>query len=122
MQKKKPSGGRRRAHRKKRKYEHGGFPAETLLGERKWKIARGRGGSLKVKILSGKQVCVADVKKGKTQKTEILRVVKNPVSVDYDRRRVITKGTIVETPMGSAKVTSRPGQHGTLNAVLISEA
>ena len=121
MHKKKSSGGRRRTHRKKRRYEHGGFPAETSLGERKWKSVRGRGGSLRVKILSEKRICVADIKKGKTQKTEILRVVRNPVSVDYDRRRVITRGAIVETPIGLAKVTSRPGQHGTLSAILTSE-
>lgn len=121
MHKKKPSGGRKRAYRKKRKYEQGTFPAETTLGERKRKVARGRGGKLKIKILSEKQVCVTDSKTGKTEKTEIMRVVKNPANIDYDRRGVITKGVIVETPLGLARITSRPGQHGMLNAVLTGE-
>jgi small subunit ribosomal protein S8e len=119
--KQKPSGGRRKAHRKKRKFEQGTFPAETLTGELKRKVVRGRGGNLKLKILREKQVCVADRKTGKTEKTEIVRVVKNPANIDYDRRGVITKGAVVETPLGQARVTSRPGQHGILNAVLISE-
>jgi len=121
MHKSKASGGRGRAYRKKRKYEQGTFAAETLMGERKAKVARGRGGNLKLKILSEKQVCVTDPKTGKTEKTEIVRVVKNPANIDYDRRGVITKGALIETPLGQARVTSRPGQHGVLNAVLTGE-
>jgi small subunit ribosomal protein S8e len=120
MHKQKPSGGRRHAHRKKRKFEQGTFAVETIMGEQKRKFVRGRGGNIKIKILSEKQVCVTDPKTGKTEKTEIVRVVKNPTNIDYNRRGVITKGAVVETPLGQAKVTSRPGQHGVLNAVLIS--
>ena len=46
-------------------------------------------------------------------------MVKNPTNVDYDRRGVITKGTIIETPLGTARVTSRPGQDGIVNAILV---
>lgn len=119
--KKKLSGGRKRAYRKKRQCEKGTFPAETLVGKERRKVTRGRGGNLKAKMLGGKQVCVTDVKAGKTEKTEVVRVVKNPANVDYNRRGVITKGAIIETPLGHARVTSRPGQHGVLNAILISE-
>ncbi|HDJ25717.1 MAG TPA: 30S ribosomal protein S8e, partial [Candidatus Bathyarchaeota archaeon] len=58
---------------------------------------------------------------GETKTVDILRVVKNPANVDYDRRGVITKGTIIETPIGRAVVTSRPGQDGVVNAVLLKE-
>ena len=119
LKKREPSGGRRIVHRKKRKFEQGTFPVETAMGERKRKFVRGRGGTIKLKILSEKQVCVTDLKTGKTQKTEIVRVVRNPANIDYNRRGVITKGAVVETPLGQAKITSRPGQHGVLNAVLI---
>jgi small subunit ribosomal protein S8e len=118
--KQKPSGGRRHAYRKKRKFEQGTFPTETIMGEQKRKVVRGRGGKLKIKVLSEKQVCVTDPKTGKTEKTEIVRVVKNPVNIDYNRRGVITKGAVIETHLGQARVTSRPGQHGMLNAVLIT--
>jgi small subunit ribosomal protein S8e len=120
MHKKKPSGGRRHVYRKKRKFEQGTFPAETMMGEQKRKVVRGRGGNLKIKVLSEKQVCVTDPKTGRTEKTEVVRVVKNPANIDYDRRGVITKGALVQTPLGQARITSRPGQHGILNAVLIS--
>jgi small subunit ribosomal protein S8e len=91
------------------------------MGESRRKFSRGRGGNLKLKVLSEKQVCVTDPKTGKTEKTEVLRVVKNPANIDYDRRGVITKGALIETSLGQARITSRPGQHGVLNAVLVSE-
>ncbi len=120
LHKKKPSGGRRRAYRKKRKFEQGSFPSETAMGELKAKITRGRGGNLKRKILADKFACVTDPKSGKTEKVEVTRVVKNPANIDYNRRGVITKGAMIETSLGLARVTSRPGQNGVLNAILIS--
>ena len=119
--KKKPSGGRKRGYRKKRKFEQGLFPAETILGETKRKVVRKKGGNLKVKVLRDKYACVTDPESGKTEKVEVKRVIRNPANVDYDRRGVITKGAIIETPKGLARVTSRPGQTGVINAVLTSE-
>lgn len=121
LKKRKPSGGRKRSCRRKRKFEKGSFPAETMLGEPKRKVERERGGNTGIKILSDKYVCVTDPKSGKTEKAEIVRVIKNPANVDYDRRGVITKGAIIETPKGLARITSRPGQNGTINAVLTGE-
>ena len=121
LHKRKPTGGKRKPYRGKRKFEQGSFPTETVLGEPKRKVERRRGGNLKVRVLSEKYACVTDIKTGKTQKAEIIRVVKNPANVDYDRRGVITKGTIIETSLGLAQVTSRPGQNGVINAVLIGE-
>ena len=69
--------------------------------------------------MKDKYACVTDPKSGKTEKTEILRVVKNKANVDYDRRGVITKGAEIETNLGLARVTSRPGGDGVINAVLI---
>lgn len=120
LHKKKQSGGRKVVYRKKRKFEKGTFPAQTRLGELKRKTERGRGSSLKFKVLSDKFACVTDTKTGKTEKVEISRVVRNPANIDYNRRGVITKGAVIETSVGLARVTSRPGQHGILNAILIS--
>jgi small subunit ribosomal protein S8e len=121
LHKKKPSGGRKRAYRVKRKFEQGSFPVETTVGETKKKTSRGRGGNQKIKILSEKYACITDPKSRKTQKVEITRVAKNPTNIDYDRRGVITKGAVIETSLGLARVTSRPGQDGVINAVLIKE-
>ena len=121
LHKKKPSGGRKRAYRGKRRFERGSFSAETSLGEPKRKFVRGRGRNSKVKILKDKYACVTNPKNGKTEKVEIIRVVKNPANIDYNRRGVITKGAIIETRRGLARVTSRPGQNGVINAVLVRE-
>lgn len=121
LRKRKPSGGRKRSCRTKRKFEKGSFPAETTLGEPKRRVERGRGGNTKTKILSDKYGCVTDPKSGKTEKVAIVRVVRNPANVDYDRRGVITRGAIIETPKGLARVTSRPGQNGIINAILTGE-
>lgn len=119
--KKKLSGGRKVIHRKKRRFERGSFPAETAMGERKLKVVRRRGGNLKIRAYSEKHASVSNPATGKTEKLEILRVVRNPANVDYNRRGVITKGTIIETEQGSARVTSRPGQQGLINAITVSK-
>lgn len=118
LRKRKLTGGKKRAYRTKKKYEQGGYAAETTLGEPKRKSTRGLGGNSKVKVLSDKFASVTDPKTGKTQKTEITRVVRNGANVDYNRRGVITKGAEIETELGLAKVTSRPGVDGIINAVL----
>ena len=118
LKKRKRTGGRKRAYRVKRNFEKGSFPAETTLGERRKRSIRGYGGKKKIKILSDNYVCVTDPKTGKTEKTEILRVVSNAANVDYDRRGVITKGAELETSLGIARVTSRPGTDGVINAIL----
>jgi small subunit ribosomal protein S8e len=76
---------------------------------------------MKLSALATKYANVTDPATGKTEKTEIRGVVKNPANVDYQRRGVITKGAVVETPLGQARVTSRPGQHGVVNAILIQK-
>jgi small subunit ribosomal protein S8e len=121
LRKRKRSGGKIRAYRTKRKFEKGSFPAEPVLGEPKRKTVRGRGGNPKFKVMSDKQACITDQKSGKTQKVDIVRVVKSPANIDFDRRGVITKGSLIETSLGVARVTSRPGQHGIINAVLVNE-
>lgn len=117
--KNKLTGGRKKAYRKKRKFERGAFPAETILGERRMKKSRRQGGNVKIRALSERQANTSNPTTGKTENTEIIRVVNNPASIDYDRRGVITKGTIIETKLGLARVVSRPGQHGLINAVLL---
>jgi small subunit ribosomal protein S8e len=106
-------------YRVKRKFEKGSFPAETTLGKLKKKTRRSRGGGMKTRLLGATHANISNPSTGKTQKVEILRVIRNPANVDYDRRGVITKGTVIETPMGTARVTCRPGQKGAVNAVLV---
>jgi len=121
LHKRKLTGGRKRAYRVKRKFEEGSYPAETTLGEPRSRQPRGAGGMIKTKALSSKFVSVTDPKTHKTQQTEILRVLRNPANVDYNRRGVITKGAEIETKLGTARVTSRPGKVGIVNGILIGK-
>jgi small subunit ribosomal protein S8e len=116
---KKKTGGLIRLARKKRKFELGNLPVLTKVDEPKRRVVRTKGGGLKVKLVSETFVNVS--MKGKTKKTKILEVVKNPSNVHFAKRGIITKGTIVKTELGLVKITSRPGQNGVLNGVLIEK-
>jgi len=122
MDKHKKSGGKKRAYRGKRGFEMGSDPARTVLGEPKVVMKRGRGSNPKFRVLHAKFANVTDVVSGKSQKLEIKGVSKNPSNIDYERRGVITKGAIIETELGKARITSRPGQDGIVNAVLVERA
>jgi small subunit ribosomal protein S8e len=121
LRKRKLTGGKKRVYRTKKKYEAGGYPAETILGEPRRKVSSGIGGNSKIKVLADKFASVTDPSTGQTQKSEIVRVVRNGANVDYNRRGVITKGAEIETALGLAKVTSRPGNDGIIAAVLIGK-
>ena len=58
---------------------------------------------------------------GDITKTEIKSVIDNPANINYIRRNIINKGAIIETGIGKARISSRPGQTGVVNAVLIKE-
>ena len=98
--------------RKKRLNELGRNPALTLIGAARSKIKRGLGGNTKVQLLSEETVNVTQ--KGKTTKLKILSVEKNPANINFTRRNIITKGCIVKTEKGDVRITSRPGQTGSL--------
>ena len=106
--------------RKKKKFQMGRLPTETELGERVVRVVNGRGNTSKHRLAREQYVNVSD-EKGTTQYLKILKVLENPSSVDYNRRGVITKGCIVKTEHGNARVTSKPGAHGVISAVFIKE-
>ena len=119
---KKPTGGRKVMARLKRKYELGRPPTETQLGlvERR-KIIRVRGGNIKIRLKKAAYINVAIPGENKAKKLRILEVVETPSNPQLARRNYITKGTIVRTEIGLVRVTSRPGQDGVLNGVLIKK-
>ncbi len=117
--KRKTTGGRYRSSEKKRMANVGAIPTLTKVGERKAKVKREKGGSLKHTLLTINKVNITDPKTKKTKMTEIITVIESPANRHFIRRNIITKGTILETKLGKARVTSRPGQVGTLNAILI---
>ncbi len=116
--KRKSTGARFIHFRKKKKRELGRPSAETLVGETRKKNIRTRGGNRKYRLLRANKAVISN-KEGKSTLVEIVAVKDNPANKDFARRKIITKGAIIETPMGDARVTGRPGQTGTVEAVLL---
>ncbi len=116
---KKSSGGRIWASRKKRKREIGSEFVETELGPTKRIERRASGGEIKISSLSADVANVMDLRTGQAKKSKILTVLENLADPHFVRRNVLTKGAIIETELGRARVTSRPGQSGCIDAVLL---
>ena len=113
------TGGRIIQARSKRRFQLGGDDANTHIGETIKKTERTYGGAEKVRLLRDSMAIVTDPKTKKAKKVKIETVSGNPANIHYVRRNIITKGAIIKTELGSARVTNRPGQEGSINAVLI---
>ena len=118
---KKVTGGTIHQHRKKRRFQRVSMPLLTKLEKEKKRIDRRRGGLIKVRLPSAEFANVLDVKTNKSKKVKILHVLRNDANPQYVRRGIITKGTIIKTELGDAKVVSRPSQDGLINATIIPE-
>ncbi len=111
------TGGRRHVLRSRRKYEIDRFPNEALIGDQITITRKVRGKNTKVAIKTIDSVNLA--LDSKIKRVKIIRVLENATNNDYQRRGVISKGAILETEEGKCRVVSRPGQHGTVNAILV---
>ena|SRR3989338_4719647 len=118
--KKKTTGGFIKKHGKKNRYERGRDFLPARVAETKIKAKRTLGGGEKRIALSAN---IANISvNGKFQKSKILSVVENAADSQFVRRNIITKGAVIQTELGKARVTSRPGQTGAINAVLVETA
>ena len=113
----KRTGGRRRNFRNKRKHELGRESTETQVGEDKRKTVDTRGNTRKVRAMDVETATVAT--DDGAVAAEIENVAENPSNPNYARRNIITKGAILDTSEGRVRVTSRPGQDGQVNGVLV---
>ncbi len=117
--KRKPSGSRYKTKQTKRLHAAGGLPSLPRIGETSRKVVRAKGSNQKQKLLNSDIVNLLDKKTKKFEKVAIKSVADCPANKNYVRRNIMTKGTVIETEKGKAVITSRPGQTGTMNAVLI---
>lgn len=115
------TGRRIRYHRGKRKFEIGREQNLTTIGSNSFKKVRTRSDNQKIRAKTINEAYVVDPKTNKITKTEIVSVSENKANIHYVRRNIVNKGAIIETKIGKAKVTSRPGQTGTVSAVLVSK-
>jgi small subunit ribosomal protein S8e len=121
----KKSGGKLKAHRKKKSYEVAGQARIVKLStsdNEKRKNQPTLGGNIKTVMLSGKSVNITSSKNSenkKTKKVDIKNVIETPSNRFLARQNIITKGTIVETSEGKVRITSRPSQRGIISGVLV---
>lgn len=115
----KPTGGKYNILPGKKMDGRGGLPVYTKVGERKGKTVKTRGKNTKRKLLTANEVNLIDPKTQKHSRVKITSVYETPANRNYARRNILTKGTVVETEKGKARITSRPGQDGQVNAVLV---
>lgn len=115
------TGGRLISSHGKRKSELGREDAEPHLHETRRKIIDTMGGNSKVRLYRCNLANVTDSISNITKQVSIETVVDNMANQHYVRRNILTKGSIIRTDLGNAKITSRPSQDGVVNAVLIKE-
>jgi small subunit ribosomal protein S8e len=113
------SGKRYRISRRKKRFEIGRAPADTTLGEGRNRIIRTRGGNLKVRALRTQYANISMPATGESKRAKIETVVENRADPNYMRRNILTRGAIIKTELGKARVVSRPAQDGVVNAILI---
>lgn len=111
------SGGKYKKHRKKKSYENQGQKTIVKLGDRKKKTKKTRGGHKKTFLLKEKFVNIKI--KDKIKKVEIKNVLETPSNRFLARQNILTKGTIIDTELGKAKITNRPTQEAMINGILI---
>ena len=118
--KRKPSGARYKTKIiKKRQHLIGRLPAMTKIGPKRIQDIRARSGINKLRLLKVEKVNLYDPKSKTYSVEEIKNVVDSPADKNFIRRKIMTKGAIIETSKGQAKITNRPGQDGIINAVIL---
>lgn len=117
----KVSGGRYKKQKKKKLYAKQRQARIVKLGPLKRKKIRVRGGSEKTVLLSTDEANITDSKSKKTQKAKITNVLETPSSRFLARQNILLKGAVIETELGKAKITNRPSQEGSVQAVLVEE-
>ena len=114
-----PTSGKYWPANKKRLSDLGADPLLTKVGKKVLRAKRTRGGGQISQLVT---INTANLLiDGKYKKTAIKLVKENPANRNFARMNVITKGAIIETADGMAKVTSRPSRDGVINAILIKK-
>lgn len=107
-------------YRKKRQYELGREPSFTKLSKKRVQVIRAMGNNRKYRMLSADTANLFDPKTKSFKQVKIKTITDNPANRHFIRRNIMTKGSVIDTELGKARITSRPGQDGSINAVLIS--
>jgi len=113
----KASGGRYKKPKKRKLTGRQGQARVVKIGNKKTKLIEGRGKTKKIVSFLGN---IANIMvKGKAKKSTIKNVSETPSNVFLARQNILTKGAIIETELGKAKITNKPSQEGNIQAKLI---
>ena len=115
----KQTGALYKAYRKKRQYELGREPSFTKLGKKRITKIRTLGNNRKLRVLGAETANLYDPKSKSYKQVKIKTITDNPANRHFVRRNIMTRGSVIDTEVGKARITSRPGQDGVINAVLI---
>lgn len=114
------NGKRRIKARDKKRREIGNYFSATRMHEENASKDRRRRGGRRTKVL--KRAGFANVVANSTiKKVKIKSVLESGDNRNFARQNIITKGTVISTELGKARVTNRPGREGVVNAKLIVE-
>ncbi|MBN1792388.1 30S ribosomal protein S8e [Candidatus Woesearchaeota archaeon] len=117
--KRKPTGGRYTDAKTKRLHQKGSHATHTKIGKQHVKTVPTKGGGSKTRLYAAEKVNIYDPKTKKFEVAQIQTAAENPADRHFVRHNIITKGAIVNTSKGKARVTNRPGQEGVINGVLV---
>lgn len=117
--KRKQTGARYTSSNPKRLHQKGSLPSNIRIGERDARSSRTKAGGFKTRLLFAEKVNLLDPSTRKHSVESIKNVVESPSNRHFVRRNILTKGAVIETSKGKARITGRPGQEGMVNAVLI---
>ncbi|MFH1306727.1 MAG: 30S ribosomal protein S8e [Candidatus Micrarchaeota archaeon] len=113
------TGGRRKRMEGKKLCYCGNPATNTKVGEKQVRGRKNaRGNCVKIKLKMCHLINVRD-KEGKIKRVKMKNVLETPGNPHNARQNIITKGAIVDTEAGKAKVTNRVGQDGVVNGVLV---
>ena len=113
------TGGKKVESKKKKLRYWGNEPTNAKVGEKETRTLKAiRGNGIEVKL---KTAAFANVvtKEGKIKKAKIKKVTETRDNPHHTRQNILTKGGIIDTELGAAKITNRVGQDGIVNAKLI---
>jgi len=115
------TGGKYHKQKKKKQYALPGVERKVKLRETKQKKLRARGGNKKTVLLSSDFANIINPSTKKAKKAKITNVLETPANRFLARQNILVKSAIIETELGKAKITNRPSQEGSVEAVLIKE-
>lgn len=112
----------------KKESQKGGFAANTTISKEsksKTTLKKTLGGSTKRALKETSAATVSMPSEKKNVKAKIISVIENKANREFARRNTITKGALLKIEIDgkelTARVTSRPGQSGSVNAIITQD-